>query len=119
MTQNEKISYVEFPSRDLAATKAFFTSAFGWSFEDYGPEYAAFSDRGIDGGFYAADVDSSSANGAALVVLYSADIHASQSSVENSGGVIVKPVFDFPGGRRFHFTEPGGNELAIWSEAGE
>jgi predicted enzyme related to lactoylglutathione lyase len=118
MSQHEKISYVEFPSCDLAATRAFFAAAFGWSFEDFGPDYIAFADQGIDGGFYAADMASSSAKGSALVVLYSADIHASQSSIEEAGGVIVRPIFDFPGGRRFHFTEPGGNELAVWSEAG-
>lgn len=116
MNQHEKINYLEFPTRDIKATKEFFSQAFGWSFQDFGPEYAAFSDQGIDGGFYKAEVSSSTSNGAALVVFYSNDLEATQEKIENAGGVIIKPVFSFPGGRRFHFTEPGGNEFAVWSE---
>ncbi len=116
MNEHEKINYVEFPAGDLAATKAFFIQAFGWSFVDYGPDYAAFSNQGIDGGFYRSELQSVTGNGAALVVLYSRDLEASQSKVEQAGGVVVKPIFSFPGGRRFHFTEPSGNELAVWSD---
>jgi len=115
VNEHEKINYVEFPAKDLAATKAFFTQAFNWSFEDYGPEYAAFSNQGLDGGFYASELVSSSDRGAALIVLYSEDLEATQAKVEAAGGTISKAIFAFPGGRRFHFLEPSGNELAIWA----
>lgn len=116
MLEHEKINYVEFPARDIQATKAFFTQAFGWSFEDFGPEYTAFSKQGIAGGFFQSDFASSTGNGAALVVLYSRDLEATQAKIERGGGLVVKPVFSFPGGRRFHFTEPSGNEFAVWSD---
>lgn len=116
MTEHEKINYVEFPARDLIATKAFFTQAFGWAFVDYGPEYTAFSDQGLDGGFYLDNKQSLVAQGGALVVFYSEELEATQGKVEQAGGIISTPIFDFPGGRRFHFTEPSGNELAVWSD---
>lgn len=116
MNQHEKINYVEFPAKDLPATKAFFHSAFGWSFVDYGPEYTAFSDQGLDGGFFQSDLASSPQNGAALIVLYSNQLEATLAKVEKAGGSIVKPIYAFPGGRRFHFTEPSGNEFAVWGE---
>ena len=116
MNEHEKINYVEFPAKDLEAAKAFFTSVFGWSFVDYGPEYTAFSNQGIDGGFYQSDLASTTANGGALVVFYSKDLENTQVKIENAGGSIVKPVFPFPGGRRFHFSDPNGNEYAVWSD---
>lgn len=116
MNEHEKLNYVEFSSSDLQATKAFFEKAFGWSFVDYGPEYTAFSGQGLDGGFFKADLRSSTANGAALLVFYSNNLESTLSKVSNAGGKIIKPVFDFPGGRRFHFTEPSGNEFAVWSD---
>jgi len=116
MNLHEKINYVEFPAKDLPATKAFFQSAFGWSFVDYGPEYTAFSDQGLDGGFFQSDLASSSEKGAALVILYSNQLETTLAKVEKAGGSIVKPIYSFPGGRRFHFTEPSGNEFAVWSE---
>ena len=116
MNLHEKINYVELPAKDLAATKAFFQSVFGWSFVDYGPEYTAFSDQGLDGGFFQSDLASSSEKGAALIVFYSNQLEATLAKVEKAGGSIVKPIFSFPGGRRFHFTEPSGNEFAVWSE---
>lgn len=116
MTQHEKINYVEFAARDLTSTKRFFTEVFGWSFEDYGPEYTAFSDQEIDGGFYKADLNSISASGAALIVFYSADLERTLNKIEAGGGTITKPIFSFPGGRRFHFIEPSGNEMAVWSD---
>ncbi len=118
MNEHEKINYVEFPARDLTATKAFFTQAFSWLFTDYGPEYTAFSNQGVDGGFYHSELQSTTSNGAALVVFYSSDIESTQSRVEQAGGVVIKPIFSFPGGRRFHFTEPSGNEFAVWSDKG-
>ena len=116
MNQHEKINYVEFPAKDLAGTKTFFQSVFGWSFVDYGPEYTAFSDQGLDGGFFQSDLASSSEKGAALIIFYSNQLEATLAKVEKAGGSIVKPIFSFPGGRRFHFTEPSGNEFAVWSE---
>jgi predicted enzyme related to lactoylglutathione lyase len=109
MNLHEKINYVEFPAKDLPATKAFFQSAFGWSFVDYGPDYTAFSDQGLDGGFFQSDLASSSEKGAALVILYSNQLEATLAKVEKAGGSIVKSIYSFPGGRRFHFTEPSGN----------
>ena len=116
MNLHEKINYVEFPSKDLAATKAFFQSVFGWSFVDYGPEYTAFSNQGLDGGFFKSDLASSSQNGAGLVIFYSNQLEATLAKVQRAGGSIIRPVYSFPGGRRFHFTEPSGNEFAVWSE---
>ena len=116
MPEHGKIDYVEFPSRDLAATKRFFERAFGWTFADYGPDYAAFSDQGLDGGFFRSELAARTDAGSALVVLYSDDLEATLGKVEAAGGMVVKAIFAFPGGRRFHFTEPGGNELAVWSQ---
>lgn len=116
MKQDGKLNYVEFAAKDLKATKAFFSQVFNWSFSDYGPEYSAFSGQGLDGGFYQADLATKSEQGGALLVFYSADIEACLSKVEQASGLIVKPIFEFPGGRRFHFIEPSGNEFAVWSE---
>lgn len=116
MSKHEKIDYVEFPSNDLAATKVFFTAVFGWSFTDYGPEYTAFSNQGLDGGFFKSERVSSTTHGAALIVFYSETLEATQVKVEAAGGSIIKPTFSFPGGRRFHFTDPHGNEYAVWSD---
>jgi hypothetical protein len=110
------INYVEFPANDLAQTKSFFEAAFGWSFTDYGPDYIAFSNQGLDGGFYRSELKASAASGSSLIILFSTALEESQASIERAGGQIVKPIFSFPGGRRFHFTEPSGNELAVWSE---
>jgi predicted enzyme related to lactoylglutathione lyase len=116
MNKHEKINYVEFPARDIAAAKAFFSSVFGWSFADYGPDYAAFSNEGLDGGFYKSDLAISTENGSALIVFYSRDLAGTLSKIETAGGSIIKPVFSFPGGRRFHFGDPNGNEYAVWSD---
>ena len=116
MNLHEKINYVEFPAKDLPATKAFFQSAFGWSFVDYGPEYTAFSDQGLDGGFFRSDLACSPQKGAALVIFYSEQLEATLAKVEQAGGAILQPIYAFPGGRRFHFSEPSGNEFAVWGE---
>jgi len=116
MNLHEKINYVELPAKDLAATKAFFESVFGWSFTDYGPEYTAFENQGLDGGFFQSDLASSTEKGAALIVFYSNQLEATLAKVEKAGGSILRPIFSFPGGRRFHFTEPSGNEFAVWGE---
>ena len=104
------------PARDIPATKAFFTKVFGWKFVDFGSEYCSFVKEGMDGGFYKSDLSMSVEQGSALVVLYSLALEQTQADVEAAGGKIVKPVFSFPGGRRFHFSDPSGNEFAVWSE---
>lgn len=115
MPIHEKLDYVEYPSRDLEATKAFFRKAFGWAFEDYGPDYAAFAGQGLDGGFFRAELAASTGQGSALLVFYSERLEDTLAKVLAAGGTVVKPVFAFPGGRRFHFTEPSGNEFAVWA----
>jgi len=117
MSGHEKLNYVEFPATNISATKLFFEKAFGWAFEDYGPDYSAFSDQGLDGGFYKSELTSTTVNGSALLVLLSDNLELSQSNVELAGGKITKPIFSFPGGRRFQFIEPSGNELAVWSKS--
>jgi len=114
MTQHEKLNYVEFPAKDIPATKLFFQKAFHWSFEDFGPDYTAFTNQGIDGGFYKSDLASTTSNGSALLVLLSNNLKQTQGNVELAGGKITKAIFSFPSGSRFHFTEPSGNELAVW-----
>lgn len=116
MNQHEKINYVEFPASDLESTKAFFAAAFGWSFVDYGPEYTAFSDQGLDGGFFKSDLSSSTDRGSALIVFYSESLEQTLQKVKDAGGQVVKPTTPFPGGRRFQFAEPSGNEFAVWSD---
>lgn len=116
MKEHEKINYVELPSKDLETTKAFFESVFGWSFVDYGPDYTAFSNEGLDGGFFRSHLSASTKNGSALIVFYSLKIEETQAKIEKAGGSIIKPVFSFPGGRRFHFSDPNGNEYAVWSD---
>ena len=116
MNDHEKINYVEFPARDMEATKTFFAKVFGWSFTDYGPDYTAFSNEGLDGGFFRADLASSAANGSALIVFYSKELEQTQNKIEQAGGTILQEIYEFPGGRRFHFAEPSGNEFAVWSD---
>ena len=116
MPAHEKMNYVEYPAKDLDATRSFFQNAFGWSFVDYGPDYTSFSGEGMDGGFFRSDLASTTDNGGALVVFFSAQLEETLAKVSAAGGRIIKPVFSFPGGRRFHFTEPSGNEFAVWAE---
>ena len=117
MSAHDKIDYVEFPATEMEKTKAFFMAVFGWEFTDYGLEYMAFSNAGLAGGFYRSELRATTASGSALVVLYSQDLAATEKRVLAAGGVLLKPVFDFPGGRRFHFADPSGNEFAVWSDA--
>ena len=115
MNEHEKIDYVEFASANLAETKRFFKNAFGWKFKDFGPDYTAFSNEGLDGGFYKADLAASTASGSALVIFYSNNLENTRAKVIDAGGLITKEIFSFPGGRRFQFSEPSGNEFAVWS----
>ena len=110
---DRKIDYIEFLSTDIEKSKSFFADVFGWAFTDYGPEYTAFEDGRTMGGFRVADTIPGASP---LIVIYSADLEAMLDRVRSHGGTIAKEIFEFPGGRRFHFIEPGGNELAIWSE---
>ncbi len=111
--QDLRIDYVEFSTTNMEATKSFYSNLFGWTFTDYGPDYANFSDGRLSGGFtLVADVTA----GGPLVVVYAADLESLVSQVEESGGRIVREIFEFPGGRRFHFADPSGNELAAWSD---
>ena len=110
---HHRVDYVEFATTDVAAVREFYSSVFGWRFTDYGPEYTSFEDGRLTGGFFAADSGSA---GGPLVVVYSIDLEATQEAVRAHGGTIVREIFSFPGGRRFHFRDPGGNELAAWSE---
>ena len=114
MKQTGKLDYLELSATggSLDSVKAFYASAFGWSFTDYGATYSAF-DEGLEGGFQA---DSAEAAGRPLPVLYSEALEDTLAAVEAAGGRIVKPIFSFPGGRRFHFIDPAGNELAVWVE---
>ena len=107
------INYVEFKANDLEEIKQFYSLAFGWSFQDYGPNYVAFSDSGLEGGF--AKSDEAVINGA-LVILYHEDLEEIKKKIVRAKGIISVDIYPFPGGRRFYFRDPSGNELAVWSE---
>jgi len=112
MRKHHTLNYLEFTAPDLEVIKKFYASAFGWEFTDYGDTYVAFTDGTMDGGFAkAATVQASGV----LPILFSDNLESSQKIVEESDGIITKPIFSFPGGRRFHFTDPAGNELAVWA----
>ena len=108
----KQIDYIEVPASDIEKTKTFYHSVFGWEFTDYGPDYTSFHDGRMAGGF---SKDLPAGKGV-LLVLYSSDLDAIQQNILAAGGRIVKDTFSFPGGRRFHFSDPNGNELAVWSE---
>jgi len=113
---HHKINYIEFPSTDIERTKHFYAAVFGWSFVDYGPDYVSFQGAGIDGGFVKRDAAEDTGTRGPLVVLYSADLAATEIAVRMEGGGVVVPTFEFPGGRRFHFSDGVGNVLGVWSE---
>lgn len=113
---HHSINYLEIPTTDIGRSKAFFNTVFGWRFEDYGPQYSCFIDAGITGGFYQAEVSFNLEKGYPLIVLYSKDLEQTLAAVKAAGGAISTDIFSFPGGRRFHFIEPAGNEYAVWSE---
>ncbi|HET9707475.1 MAG TPA: VOC family protein [Gemmatimonadales bacterium] len=113
MERDRRIDYIELPATDIAATKRFYSDAFGWKFTDYGPDYTSFEDGRLAGGF---TKDGKVAKGGPLVVIYADKLEAIEAKVRQAGATIVKPIFSFPGGRRFHFADPSGNELAVWSE---
>ncbi len=108
------ITYIELPALDIPASKHFYSSLFGWTFEDFGPDYAAFHEAGVEGGF---NGDAADRSAAPLVVLQTEDLERTFEEVKAAGGIITAPIFPFPGGRRFHFKDPAGNELAILQPA--
>ena len=108
-----QIDYIELPATRIEETKRFYHAVFGWKFEDYGPDYTSFHDGRLAGGF---NTESAAPSKGILLVLYATDLAAVQERISAAGGLIVKDIFSFPGGRRFHFTDPNGNELAVWSE---
>lgn len=113
---NGKLDYIELPAADFGAVDKFYASVFDWEFTSYGDDYHAFTDGKLNGGFYKSEARSTYKDGAALVIIYAADLEAMQAKVIAAGGRIVEPVFSFPGGRRFHFADPHGNDLAVWSD---
>ena len=110
---DRRVDYVEFGAPDVAAARRFYERAFGWRFTDYGPDYAAFEDGRLAGGITS---ERPAGGGGPLVVLFAVDLADAERRVREAGGEIVRPAFDFPGGRRFHFADPAGNELAVWSD---
>lgn len=110
--QNEQIQYIEFLSEDFTAIKDFYSSCFNWKFTDYGEDYTAFEGKYVDGGFAKGEVQ----KGSILVVLYSDDIMQTKVKIIEAGGKIVQDIFSFPGGKRFQFADPDGNELAVWTQ---
>ncbi len=116
MSKDSRIDYVELPAADLDVAQRFYEKVFHWQFTDFGPEYRAFYDGNMHGGFYKAGLNSSTDTGASLIVLYANQLEETMQRVVESGGSIVKEIFSFPGGRRFQFADPNGNELAVWSD---
>ncbi len=110
--KHEQIQYIEFVSKDIKIAKNFYTSCFDWKFTDYGENYTSFEGDYVDGGF----TSGQPVNGTVLIVLYSKDIEVTKSKVINAGGIIVKDIFSFPGGKRFQFKDLDGYELAVWTE---
>ena len=113
---DKKIDYIEFPADDFGSVQSFYEQTFGWKFTDYGPEYCSFSDDKTDGGFYKSKLKSTTESGGALIVLYAEDLEAVQKKVIDCGGSICREIISFPGGRRFQFLDPHGNELGVWSD---
>lgn len=111
--KNNHIQYIEIQSVDIKKTKKFYSSVFGWKFTDYGENYTAFTNSGVEGGF---EKVKKVKRGGQLVVIYHKQLSLAKENVKKGGGIITKDIFSFPGGKRFHFTDPSGNELAIWSD---
>ena len=112
---HHKIHYIELPALSVETMKAFYGEAFGWTFTDYGPQYSAFQGAGVEGGFEESREYIAPRKPGAFVILYSDDLQASQVAIKNAGGEICVETYSFPGGKRFHFKDPSGNELGIWT----
>jgi uncharacterized protein len=115
MRFHHRIDYLELPAKDLGTAKRFYSAAFDWHFNDYGPGYSAFAYPGAEGEAGGIS-DSPDHTLTALAILYSDNLESSEQKVRAAGGRITKPIFSFPGGRRFHFADPSGNEMAVWSD---
>ena len=115
---HHKIGYIEFTTNNIEQTKRFYSSVFGWSFQDWGPDYISFdaASGGANGGFAKRTKEQEPGTNAALIVLYSAHLKDTEDAIVAAGGNIVVPTFEFPGGRRFHFSDGAGNVLGVWSE---
>ena len=111
--QDRRVDYIEFRAKNIEETKRFYSQVFGWEFTDYGPDYTSFTDGRLGGGFSVAPEVQA---GGPLVVLYATNLSEVEARITESGGQVVQETFEFPGGRRFHFTDPSGNELAVWSD---
>lgn len=116
--KDKTINYIEFPLTRAAETKQFYGTVFGWEFQEWGPNYLSFSGAGIDGGFNGEDKTPVQTPGV-LVILYASDLENALGDVKAAGAAIIREIYAFPGGRRFHFADPNGNELAIWTETAE
>ncbi|MFT5705770.1 MAG: putative enzyme related to lactoylglutathione lyase [Oceanospirillaceae bacterium] len=116
MSKHHQINYVEIPARDLSVTKNFFTRVFDWQFTDYGPEYCSIENASLDGGFYLSEKVATTERGSVLVVLYSDDLEQTMAEIVAHDGLISRAIFSFPGGSRFHFNDPSGNEFAVWKK---
>jgi hypothetical protein len=116
--QHQAINYIEFTTTDIAKSRSFYETAFSWNFQEWGPDYIAFdrAQAGIDGGFRKGEPQQTQSDTAPLIVIYSQDLKATQDAVIAAGGSITVPTFDFPGGKRFHFSDGQGNVLGVWSE---
>ena len=110
---DKRIDYIEIPATDVKASKAFYEQVFGWAFTDYGPDYSSFEDGRMTGGLRKEDTNST---GGVLIVMYAVDLESVMKAVTDAGGKITREILSFPGGKRFHFLDPGNNELAVWSE---
>lgn len=113
---SKTIDYIEIPTKDITLSQTFFRALLGWNFTDYGPEYTAFEDGRLNGGFFTSEKVANTENGSVLVVFYSEDLEATMADTLKLGGTITKEILSFPGGRRFQFTEPGGSEFSVWSD---
>ena len=115
---HHQISYIEFGATNIEKAKKFFSTAFHWTFQDWGPDYTSFSayEAGLSGGFRRIEPGETTGAAAPLVVLYSSDLKSTEAAIAAAGGAITIPIFEFPGGRRFHFSDGVGNTLAVWSE---
>ena len=116
MTPKENsINYIEFPMHKTQETIDFYSKIFGWTFTKWGPHYVSFSDAEIEGGFNG-EGDMKSKSPGVLIVLYSQNLVEKAEAISQAGCKVIKPIYAFPGGKRFHFLDPNGNELAVWSE---
>lgn len=110
---DNRIDYIELPGAAMPAMQAFYTKVCHWTFQQWGDDYASFNDGRLDGGI---STGGQGRTEAPLVVLYNSDLESTRERVVAAGGTILREIFAFPGGRRFHFADPAGNELAVWSD---